>query len=266
MKILLAGADFLVKNSSAMTKNTAARSSTRDNNLNYFNMKENNRLNISGIELSLTKKRIKNAYIYIKPPEGAVSLSVPVRMSMAEVERFVTGKREWIIKTREKMLSMPHIENSGVESGDTVYVWGRPFIIRCEEEASKNGYEISDIFLKLKFKNGYSADMAEKLIKKMYAAQLKARLEQRLPVWEDKTGLKCSSWSVRYMTSRWGSCNTVTHKINFSTRLAEKDPVFLEYVILHELAHTKVANHGEKFKRILDLYMEDWRQIRKKLR
>ena len=224
------------------------------------------RLNIDGIDVSLKKKKIRNAYIYIKPPEGSVYLSAPLRMTMTEIERFVRSKREWILRTSEKMRSMSFLENSGVKNGDTVYIWGKPYIITCEEGAAKNSIDMSDIFVRLSFKGEYKAEMAERLLRKMYASQLKERLAQRIPAWEEKTGLKCSSWSVRYMTSRWGSCNIATHKINFSTRLAEKDPVCLEYVVLHELAHTKVADHGERFKRLLDLYMEDWRQIRKKLR
>ena len=231
----------------------------------YFNMATEKRLKIAGIELKLVKKRIKNAYIYIKPPEGEVQLSVPLRMSMAEVERFVSSKREWIIKTSEKMRSLPHQDNERAEDGAVIYLWGKPYFIKCEEDAVKGGYEISEIFVKLYFKENYDPGRAKELLKKMYAALLKERLAERIPFWEERTGLKCSSWSVRYMKSRWGSCNTASKKINLNTRLAEKDPVFLEYVILHELAHTRVPNHGAKFKEILDTYMKDWRRIRREL-
>ena len=48
-------------------------------------------------------------------------------------------------------------------------------------------------------------------------------------------------------------------------QLAKKPAECLAYVILHELAHLKVSNHGPEFKAILDRYMPDWRRIRKEL-
>lgn len=39
----------------------------------------------------------------------------------------------------------------------------------------------------------------------------------------------------------------------------------IEYIILHELAHLKVKNHGNDFVAILDDYMPYWRETKKKL-
>ena len=240
-----------------------------NNNLTYFVMNifkaKPGKLNIDGIDISLTKKRIKNAYIYVKPPDGEVQMSIPYRMSLAEAERFVLSKFDWIKKNREKILSRDRNPTCGYKDGDTLYIWGKPFIIRYNENSGRKGYELDGIFVSIFFKGCGNEKEAEELIKKMYAELLKERLAVRLPLWEEKTGLKSSAWSVRYMTSRWGSCNTRSKKVNFNTQLAGKDPVFLEYVILHELAHIKVADHGERFKAILDRYMNDWRRIRKEL-
>ena len=95
---------------------------------------------------------------------------------------------------------------------------------------------------------------------------LAERIAGRLPAIEQRTGLRCSGWSVRDMKSRWGRCNTTTGHINFSLMLADRTDDELDYVILHELAHTVVANHGPEFKAILDRYMPDWRIIRKEMR
>ena len=67
------------------------------------------------------------------------------------------------------------------------------------------------------------------------------------------------------MTSRWGSCNTRTNHINLNTRLAEHPERCLEYVILHELCHTVVPNHGPAFKALEDRFMPDWRAVRREL-
>ena len=79
------------------------------------------------------------------------------------------------------------------------------------------------------------------------------------------TGLHCSGWTVRDMHTRWGSCNTTTRHINLSLMLATRSDAELDYVILHELAHTVVPNHGADFYALMDRYMPGWKKIRKAL-
>ena len=92
------------------------------------------------------------------------------------------------------------------------------------------------------------------------------RIETFLPKWEDVTGLKCQSWYVRYMTSRWGSCIPDKGRICFNLQLADKSDGCLEYVILHELLHLRYRGHGDDFKRDLAGYMPEWKQYNKLLK
>ena len=96
--------------------------------------------------------------------------------------------------------------------------------------------------------------------------ELKARIAVHLPAIEQRTGLHCSGWTVRDMHTRWGSCNTKTHHINLSLMLATRTDEELDYVIVHELVHTKVDNHGPEFKAYMDRLMPDWRIFRKNLK
>ena len=106
------------------------------------------------------------------------------------------------------------------------------------------------------------ADRAEK---ERMRSCLKQRIEARLPVIEEITGLRCSGWTVRDMHTRWGSCNTNTHHINLSLMLATRSDAELDYVILHELVHTVVPNHGPDFYALMDRFMPGWKKIRKAL-
>lgn len=97
-------------------------------------------------------------------------------------------------------------------------------------------------------------------------ASLKKRIAQRLPEIERRTGLRCSGWTVRDMHTRWGSCNTVTHHVNFSLMLATRSDLELDYVILHELVHTVVPGHGRDFYALMDRFMPGWKAVRKGMR
>ena len=94
---------------------------------------------------------------------------------------------------------------------------------------------------------------------------LKMRITELLPKWEALTGLHCQTWQLRKMKTRWGSCNIKTKKIWFNLHLAQTTNRCLEYIILHELLHIRIANHGSEFKENMDRYMPNWREVRKEL-
>ncbi len=95
---------------------------------------------------------------------------------------------------------------------------------------------------------------------------LRERIARRLPEIEEITGLRSNGWMIRDMHTRWGSCNTATHHLNFSLVLWDRSDTELDYVILHELVHTVVPNHGADFYAMMDRFMPGWKTVRKRLR
>ena len=95
--------------------------------------------------------------------------------------------------------------------------------------------------------------------------ELREKITKLLPKWEEITKLYSSSWQIRKMKTRWGSCNIKTKKIWFNLHLAQTTNSCLEYIILHELLHIRVPNHGKEFKEQMDKYMPQWREVRKEL-
>ena len=107
-------------------------------------------------------------------------------------------------------------------------------------------------------------------LKKEYGPRDRERLagylREALPFWEAQTGLHPSSVQIRSMTSRWGSCNCRTGSVHFAVQLADREPEFIDYVIVHELCHLLVPNHGPEFKQLLDRFMPDWRERKRRQR
>ena len=82
---------------------------------------------------------------------------------------------------------------------------------------------------------------------------------------KENTGLHPNGWQIKNMKTRWGTCNVNTRKIWLNLQLAKKTPECLEYVIVHELMHLIERSHNEKFVALMDQYLPNWREIRKKL-
>ncbi len=74
---------------------------------------------------------------------------------------------------------------------------------------------------------------------------------------ESHFGAGISSVSLRNNRNRWGSCAR-DGKISLSTRLLFVPPEILDYVIVHELAHTKVKSHGKRFWQLVAKAMPDY--------
>jgi predicted metal-dependent hydrolase len=64
---------------------------------------------------------------------------------------------------------------------------------------------------------------------------------------------------VQRMTRKWGSCSTGGW-VTFARDLLGTSSAFQDYVIVHELLHLKVPNHGRLFKSYLTAYLPDWKQ------
>lgn len=84
---------------------------------------------------------------------------------------------------------------------------------------------------------------------------LKKRAQEYLPPLltelAARYGFRYRQVKITGSRSRWGSCSA-TGSINLSCYLMLLPPHLMDYVLLHELAHTREMNHGPKFWEILD--------------
>lgn len=64
--------------------------------------------------------------------------------------------------------------------------------------------------------------------------------------------------SIKYTNSRWGSCSS-KRNLNFSSRLLLVPTKVRRYVIVHELAHLREMNHSERFWKIVEKAMPDYK-------
>lgn len=71
---------------------------------------------------------------------------------------------------------------------------------------------------------------------------------------------------IRSMKTRWGVCNVKEKKITLNLELIRKKPIYLEYVIIHELSHLLYPNHSKDFWKCVEDNMKEYKQIRKELK
>lgn len=222
-------------------------------------------IQISDIPVEIVKKNIKNMHLAVLPPDGKVRVSAPLSMPDESIAMFVRTKLGWIRVQQENFQSQPRQSEREYVSGETLYVWGKQYYLQVAYGNKGNHLELSGNKAILTVRKQSTAKQRENFVNEWYRQLLKTEVEKYLPKWEKITGLKCSGWQSKYMTTKWGTCNTSTCKIWLNLQLAKKPIECLEYVILHELAHLKVKNHGPEFVEILDQHMPFWRECKKRL-
>lgn len=144
-------------------------------------------------------------------------------------------------------------------------MWGKQYFLQVDYSYKGNSLVLSGNKAILTVRKESTTKQREAFINEWYRGMLKEQIEKSLPVWEQRTGLYCSSWQTKYMTTRWGTCNTNTGKIWLNLQLSKKPLECLDYVILHELTHLKIRNHGKDFVAFMDAQMSYWKEIKKQL-
>lgn len=220
---------------------------------------------VSNISVEVIRKNIKNMHLAVLPPDGRVRVSAPTQLTDEAITMFVRTKLGWIKKQQEKFQQQPRQSERQYVSGETLYVWGKQYFLQMEYSYKGNALTLSGDKAILTVRKESSPKQRGIFVNEWYRSLLKQEVAKYLPKWEKTTGLYCSSWQSKYMTTKWGTCNPISKKIWLNVQLAKKPIECLEYVILHELAHLKVHNHGPEFTAILDQYMPYWRDHRRRL-
>ncbi len=85
----------------------------------------------------------------------------------------------------------------------------------------------------------------------------KIRFKQRVRDWATKLDVQVVWLGVRSMQNKWASCSTEGH-LNFNAELMDMDEDVWDYVIVHELLHFSVPNHGKLWKSLMRAHLGEY--------
>lgn len=98
---------------------------------------------------------------------------------------------------------------------------------------------------------------------KKHAACTWTPLEEQVPVevfkaevqaWARRIGVEPREVHIRPMKRKWASCSS-KGRLTFNTELLQQPAAFRREVIVHELVHLKVPNHGPLFRSLVRAYL-----------
>lgn len=219
-----------------------------------------------GQPVLLTRKRIKDLYLRVSR-DGRVTLSAPLRMAQDRILSFLAKNWAWAQeKQRETRAHRETKRTREYRTGDKILVWGVAceLVVRRAEGNTASVCQKGDRVL-LYISPRATREQREAVLEGWYRALLERAVPPVLARCERVVGKCAREWHIRKMKTRWGTCNVAAARIWLNLQLAKHNPEALEYVVMHELTHLWVRNHGADFKARMDVYYPDWRRVKKEL-
>ena len=193
-------------------------------------------------EIKESKKAVK--YLRLKVEQsGEISLSIPLRTKENHILEFLEKNLEWLRKTSAKIKA----KNSAKNENQVEFLGGSYELI-IDKKASGVSIELFSIKAASK---AYFRRFCDEKAKEL----LNASIARFAPL----IARPINHISFKHMRTRWGSCNKAKGYINLNLDLITKKKEFIEYVVLHELAHLVYANHSKDFYALISKHMPDYK-------
>ena len=194
--------------------------------------------------------RARRISVSVRP--SGVTLTLPPRYPLAEALSFAESKRDWIEQARQR--AQKRVQEKRVIRP--------PFHTRLHElktgSGNQPGFSVRNGIIRVILPPGWPSESTQaqelfrKAITEAFRLEAKQLLPQRVADLAGRYGFRYTGLIFRNAVSRWGSCSA-RDSISLSIHLMQLPDVLIDYVILHELCHTKQKNHGPKFHALMEL-------------
>jgi len=228
------------------------------------------------IQATVTRKHVKNLNLRVHA-DGTVTMSIPMRTSIARAQDFLDRKAPWIaqrlecIEAARNSRGIIHPAAAPADSADAVtkprlLLWGEE--VDAYSTLQKHGL-LPEIFGGADSNAaGAGIDTArlQRLVDVLYKQEVARALPQIAQPLESAMGVAASRWQVRSMKTRWGSCTPKTAAIRINSQLAAYPIDCLNFVVAHELVHLMEPSHNARFHMLLDVYCPRNRELAAQLK
>jgi len=209
-------------------------------------------------ELILSKRK---TIALVVQPDGRLLVRAPLRTNRKLIDAFIVSKTDWIEKTRQ----MQHARRKSIPrhhfaEGEHFWYLGKQYPLRLMPP------QRPALQFDLAFTLSENAlPQAGKRFEDWYREQARLYLTERVVYFAQRYNFNFQKVKITSARTRWGSCSA-RGTINFAWRLIMAPPEIIDYVVLHELAHTVHHNHGLSFWSLVQSMVPDYGAKRKWLK
>lgn len=193
--------------------------------------------------------------------DASLVIRAPYSVSEEYIRRFAHSKREWIERKQEYFSKrLKDFKPKRYVNGGEFYLAGN--IYKLEIIPGTKPKVFLDNTLKM---TEACLVSPEKFLTSWYIKQAREIISESVKTLSLALGFKYKSVSINSAKSRWGSCGP-KNTLNFSWRLVMAPLQVIDSVVIHELVHTEIKNHSQKFYKRLGTVIPDYKEREKWLK
>lgn len=214
-------------------------------------------------EYELKRHRLARGVKLRAIPNRGLVITVPPRFNIRNIPSILDENKAWIEK------HLRQIKFTKIESA-------LPTEIICHAINKKIMvyYQASDTPLRLRMQGEEhiliegditNESRCRKILLRWIKRSSEIYLAERLFQISQRIGLQYSSLRIRGQKTVWGTCSA-TQLITLNFKLFLLPPALGDYIIIHELCHTRHMNHSARFWKLVEKFDPQWKKHRKELR
>lgn len=199
-------------------------------------------------------------------PDLRLVVQAPTGSTPAAIEARVQRRADWVIRqVRHFEQFHPLPVPREYVNGETHHYLGRQYRLKVKRGAAEVKLMAGCFWVTAR--PPFSGRLIERLLYGWYRTRAEAVFARRLQrVLSDIPELRKGelAYSVRRMRTRWGSCSP-SGRLTLNLELVKAPLSCVDYVLVHELAHRLVPDHGRAFYALLRRCLPDWQERRRRL-
>lgn len=186
-------------------------------------------------------QRNKNFRIRVFP-DNTVKVSVPFLMKWKDAEKLVFENKQFVIKRQTEN----NAKRQKIDFNTIFKTYQHQISLKKEEKININQKDKKIVIGLPEVDTPKSSQIIEDVVVQIYKWEAKSILPQKVEELAKQFGFKYQQVKIRDNRSIWGSCS-YRKIISLNAQLMKLPIHLIDYVILHELTHTEIRNHSQKF-------------------
>jgi predicted metal-dependent hydrolase len=217
-----------------------------------------------GQQIPYALERRARRTVGLKITADGLVVHAPRYIDDIELNRLLLSKWSWIV-SKISLQSERQLPAVQWQDGEQLLLLGNTLYLDVVEDSANRQAKLAGNSLSLGVKQlDNQAHIARKVLLwyRQYALQ---DFQRRVALFAAKLKIAPPPVFLSNAKGRWGSCNS-RHEIRLNWRLIQAPPALINYVVAHELAHTKQMNHSAKFWAIVEKLDPEYRTAEKALK
>lgn len=226
---------------------------------------KNDQIKLGDMSLDVIRKDIKNVHLSVHPPTGRVRISAPMRMKLDTVRVFAISKLSWIKKQQNRFRSQEREPAREYLTRESHYFLGKRYLLKVMEFDAASSVNIRHETMEMHVRPHTPQAKKKEILDEWYRQRLKEIVPGIIATYEKALKVSATAFGIKKMRTKWGTCNREARRIWLNLELAKKPLHYIEYIIMHEMAHLLERRHNGKFTALLDKLMPQWCHYKEEL-